>query len=100
IDVEISYTAGLFQWVDSLAETSIGNTIPAPWDDYRPRWGKPGAEDAKLLAQFGKARLAHAVATQDRNAMLRIFCEAPSVEAAVATASKDITTEDAAALGA
>lgn len=98
LDVDVSYTAGLFQWVDSLANTSIGKTIPAHKREFVRRWGRPTAQDNELLLEFRHARFAHAAATHDPSTLLGIFCAAPSVDAAIAAARKNLTDDETADL--
>lgn len=83
IDAEVSFTAGLFQWVDSLAGTSVGKTIPAHREDFVRRFGSFSPDDLEAIRRFREARVEHLRRTGSASALLGIFCGAPSVESAL-----------------
>ncbi|HEX6850643.1 MAG TPA: hypothetical protein VF139_04490 [Candidatus Polarisedimenticolaceae bacterium] len=93
IDAEASYPAAIFQWLDSLAQTSVGKTIPAHRADYVRRFGRATPEDAAAIERFWKARLAHEQATGSRSDLLGIFCAAPTMEAGMRTAGERLSAE-------
>jgi hypothetical protein len=95
LEVRISYPAGLFQWLDSLANTSAGKTIPIHRQEFVRRWGKPTAADNALLLKFRRARVAHHAATRNASALLGIFCSERDVKAALAAARKDLSPDEA-----
>lgn len=58
----LSFQAGLFHWLDSLAGLdgpglSAGKTIPAHREDYVRRFGKPDATARAALQRFAAARV-------------------------------------------
>lgn len=100
IDAEAAYPAALFHWLDSLAQTSVGKTMPAHREDYVRRFGRATPDDAAAIERFWAARLAHAVRTGSRAELLGIFCAAPTLEAGVETAGRDLDPERRADLAA
>lgn len=86
IDAEASYPAAMFQWLDSLAQTSVGKTVPAHRADYVRRFGRATPADAAAIERFWRARLAHESRTGSRSDLLGIFCSASSLEAGLEAA--------------
>jgi hypothetical protein len=98
-----SFPGGLFHWIDSLAGTSVGKTVPAHQEDFVRRFGPPTAEDRKHIYDFVTARSEHlkrAREIADRegapvrsSAMLGVFCSAPTVEDALETIRPELPPE-------
>jgi hypothetical protein len=88
-----SCPGAVFHWVDSLAGTSAGKTIPAHQAEFIRRFGHPTDEDRRQIAAFltARAEYVHHLRASTRPGdlpraaeMLRIFCAAPSLDAALA----------------
>lgn len=88
-----SFSGAVFHWIDSLAGTSEGKTVPAHRAEFVRRFGHPTEEDRRQIGAFLRARRAYlehlrAIAgpggAPRAAEMLRVFCAAPSVEAALA----------------
>jgi len=91
IEAAPSFPAGLFHWIDSLAGTSRGKTIPAHRAEYARLFGAPTAEDRAHLLEFVAARSSLA---PHGSALLGVFCESATVEDALAKL-KPVSTADA-----
>lgn len=106
----MSWPAALFHWVDSLAGTSGGKTIPAYQRQFVERFGRPAEDDLHHIRRFAEARSAHVVLARERlasreaippppgSAMLALFCSSPSVEAALDELSRQLPASEAAAV--
>jgi len=87
LEGSVSFPAGLFHWVDSLAGTSGGKTIPQYREEFYRTFGALG-EAKPALASFRSIRLAHArrngVGGSERGAssMLGVFLAADTLDAA------------------
>ena len=57
IETEVSFTTNLVHWVDNLAGSSVGKTMPLYRRYWKERFGPPGAEDRRLLDNFARIRL-------------------------------------------
>jgi hypothetical protein len=90
---EISFHAALFHWIDSLAGTSGGKTVPAHVKEFVARTGGFTRTDSEVLNRFRRARLRdanRAARPSDESyggvrglaPLRRIFLEAPSLAAA------------------
>lgn len=98
-----SFPGALFHWIDSLAGTSAGKTVPAHQEEFVLRFGHPSAEDKKQIAAFVAARAEHFKRLQSIaarggpparvSAMLGSFCEAETVEAALASVRPELSAE-------
>ena len=86
-----SFPGGLFHWIDSLAGTSAGKTIPAHRDEFLRRFGPLTAEDRRQLGAFVAARAVHRDRVHSSSAMLGAFCGATSVESALAAVRPNLT---------
>lgn len=103
-----SFPGGLFHWIDSLAGTSAGKTIPAYREEYTRRFGRLGGEDERQLRAFVAARTEHREWVRDgarregrpalSSAMLGVFCGSATVEQAMATMKPQLSEEAFAAL--
>lgn len=103
IEAEASFPAGLFHWVDSLAGTSAGKTIPGHRQDFQSRFGGLTLDDRKQLAAFVEARADHVRRLRDGrveapgvpfvSALLGVFCAAPTVEEALKHARPELSPE-------
>lgn len=104
LEVSVSFPAGLFHWIDSIAGTSHGKTIQAYQQEFEDRFGKPTQEDLRVLAGFTRARAHHATAARTRApsdlpvppiaALLERFCEARTIEAALDGLRSELNLED------
>jgi hypothetical protein len=56
IETDVSFTTNLVHWVDNLAGTSIGKTMPLYRRYWDERFGPPGEEDRRALAAFARIR--------------------------------------------
>ena len=98
-----SFPGGLFHWIDSLAGTSAGKTVPAHQEDFVRRFGPPTGEDRKHLYDFVAARSEHLKRSKEiadrtgmplrSSEMLGVFCSAPSVEEALASLRTELSPE-------
>lgn len=103
IEAEASFPAGLFHWVDSLAGTSAGKTIPGHRQDFTNRFGGVTREDRKQLEAFVEARADHVRRLRDGkiqapgvpfvSALLGVFCAASTVEGALERARPELSSE-------
>jgi hypothetical protein len=78
-------STALFHWVDSLAGTSGGKTIPAYRREYLDRFGALDERDTEALLAFRKAKTSHGRRAQG-SALLAAFCETATVADALAAA--------------
>ena len=103
LQIEASFPAGLFHWIDSLAGTSVGKTIPAHQREYDARFGPLDEIDSKHLQAFIAARQDHVrrwptSSDADRgvpvvSALLGIFCAASSLDDALRQAKTGLSRE-------
>lgn len=93
VEASVSFSAALFHWVDSLAGTSGGKTIPAYRREYLDRFGELGERDKEVLLAFRKAKATYAERAQG-SALLGSFCAAGSVEEALRTARPELSSEE------
>lgn len=57
IETEVSFTTNLIHWVDNLAGSSVGKTLPVYRRYWEERFGPPGVEDRRLLDNFARIRM-------------------------------------------
>ncbi len=88
IEAAPSFPGGLFHWIDSLAGTSGGKTIPAHRAEYLGLFGALSPEDRAHLQAFVAAR-----ADLPGSLMLGVFCRAATVDDALAATKPDLTSE-------
>ena len=88
IEAAPSFPGGLFHWIDSLAGTSGGKTVPAHRAEYLRLFGALAPEDRAHLRAFLAAR-----AVQPSSAMLGVFCRAATVEDALTAIRPDLASE-------
>jgi hypothetical protein len=98
-----SFPGGLFHWIDSLAGTSAGKTVPAHRQEFLRRFGRPTPEDKSQIAAFVEARAEHfkrqqALAGRSGlpargSVMLGMFCEADTVEAALEAVKPELSAK-------
>jgi hypothetical protein len=103
IEAAPSFPAGLFHWIDSLAGTTPGKTVPAHRAEYLRLFGRLTGEDATHLEAFVAARAEHAqreAANAQRggvpprtSAMLGVFCGSTTVDAALARLEPELTRD-------
>ena len=103
VEAHASFPGGLFHWIDSLAGTTAGKTVDAHRDEYLKLFGPVTASDRTHIAAFVAARAEHfrkrreappeAIPRATGSALLRVFCAAASVEAALAAARPALTPE-------
>ncbi len=103
IEAVASFPGGLFHWIDSLAGTSNGKTIPAHRLEYIRLFGKMTDEDRESLRGFVESRAEHLRREEERaaldgdapraSAMLGIFCGSATVEDALATLKPELSPE-------
>jgi len=90
LEGSISMPAALFHWVDSLAGTSGGKTVPAYRQEFAQRFGKLSAEDAARLQRFQAIRLEEVSRGRRLKSprrplnMLGVFLQEPDLAAAFA----------------
>ncbi len=108
IEAAPSFPGGLFHWIDSLAGTSGGKTIPAHRAEYVRLFGEMTDDDKGYLEKFVAAR-AQYLEREGRgpmtdgapvlaSAMLGAFCDAASVEDALAVVDRELDPKRAAGL--
>jgi hypothetical protein len=92
LEIRAPFDVGLFHWVDSLAGTSGGKTIPVYQEEFQKRFGDPSATDLAVLRSFRRARARHAGSRtgpsngspkRGSSAMLQAFLEEGSLVGAV-----------------
>lgn len=88
-----SFPGGLFHWIDSLAGTSAGKTIPAHREEFLRRFGPLTAEDQRQLRRFVSARAVHRDRTRSPSAMLGVFCGSTSIESALAEVKPELSAD-------
>ena len=66
IETQVSFTTNLVHWVDNLAGSSIGKTLPVYQRYWQERFGPPDAEDRRLLDNFARIRLLRLLAPERR----------------------------------
>jgi hypothetical protein len=103
IEAAPSFPAGLFHWIDSLAGTTQGKTVPAHRAEFLRLFGPLTPDDRAQLEAFVEARAQHAqheAASAMRqgvppraSAMLGVFCGSATVDAALATLKPELTQE-------
>jgi len=99
----LSFEAGLFHWVDSLAGTSGGKTIPAYQRQFSARFGRLTPEDRTLIVVFREIREKHASdaapaadpkgARRGYAAMLGIFLEGGTQQECLARLEPELGAE-------
>jgi hypothetical protein len=104
-----SYPGGLFHWIDSLAGTSVGKTIPAHRAQFLRLFGPPTPSDVAQLEAFVDAREEHARFEAERasrmgvapraSAMLGLFCSSATVEETLASLKPELSAETWSRLG-
>jgi len=80
-----SFPGGLFHWVDSLAGTSGGKTVPAYRRDYVQRFGPIGDDDAVHLRAFAALR-----AQRPTSYLLGVFCSARGIDDALTSVKAEL----------
>lgn len=109
LEARPSFPAGLYHWVDSLAGSSAGKTKDAHRGEFLEHHGGPSSEDLDHLEAFQAARLEHmrtnpgrdgALPVPRSSALLGIFCAAPTLDAALARAKRELSPEGFASLAA
>ena len=85
-----SFPGGLFHWIDSLAGTSAGKTVPAHREEFLRRFGPLTEEDRRQLHRFVAARADHRDRARSSSAMLGRFCGSTSVESALAAVEPEL----------
>jgi hypothetical protein len=103
IEAAPSFPAGLFHWLDSLAGTTPGKTVPAHRKEYLRRFGRLTEDDTAQLGAFVEARAEHAQHEAESalrrgdlpraSAMLGAFCGSATVEAALASLKPELTRQ-------
>ncbi len=102
-----SFPAGLYHWMNCLAGSSGGKTEDAHRGAFVANHGRPSDEDREQLEAFLAARLEHMRTTSGRDgslevprssALLGIFCAAPTLDAALARAKRELSSEGYAGL--
>ena len=101
IEAAPSFPGGLFHWMDSLAGTTVGKTVPAHREEYLRLFGALSGEDRAHLEAFVAARAEHVsrqaadAARRDipprASAMLGVFCGSATVEDALAALKPELT---------
>src|SRR5262249_6331259 len=56
LQTDVSYTANLVHWVDNLAGTSVGKTLPIYRSTWLQRFGPPDDQDKEALSNFARIR--------------------------------------------
>ena len=103
IEAAPSFPGGLFHWIDSLAGTTPGKTVPAHRAEYLRLFGPLTGEDRAQLTAFVAARAEHAQheaakALRDgvsprASAMLGVFCGSATIDAALDRLRSELTGE-------
>lgn len=103
IEAAPSFPGGLFHWIDSLAGTSVGKTVPAHRAEFLRLFGQPTPSDLAEFEAFVAARDEHgrheaeAAARKGvsprASAMLSVFCASATVEDALASLKPELTPE-------
>jgi hypothetical protein len=103
IEAAPSFPAGLFHWIDSLAGTTQGKTVPAHRAEYLRLFGPLTQDDRAQLTAFVEARAQHAQHEVENamrqgvppraSAMLGVFCGSATVEAALAKLQPELTSD-------
>jgi hypothetical protein len=110
VEARTSFPGGLFHWMDSLAGTTVGKTIPAHREEFLRLFGPLTGDDTRHLNAFVAARAEHMKMRRELppsplpratgSALLGIFCRGGSVDAALASAKPELTPESWAGLDA
>lgn len=107
LEAKPSFPAGLYHWMNCLAGSSGGKTEDAHRGAFVEHHGTPSSEDREQLEAFLAARLEHMRTTSGRDgalavprssALLGIFCAAPTLDAALAQAKRELSPEGYASL--
>lgn len=109
LEVRVAFHAALFHWVDSLAGSSGGKTIPAHRKQYLERLGEQTATEARLIVEFRNARARDAYrpdgspggddgSPRGLARLRRTFLESPDLAGALAAAESEMAPEDFAAV--
>ncbi len=103
IEAAPSFSCGLFHWIDSLAGTTPGKTVPAHRAEFRRLFGALTGEDGVHLEAFVAARAEHAQREAANalgrgeppraSAMLGTFCGSATVDAALARLEPELTRD-------
>ena len=103
IEAAPSFPAGLFHWIDSLAGTTPGKTVPAHRAEFLRLFGALTEEDRAQLEAFVAARAEHAQREAAHaslaglppraSAMLGVFCGAATVDDALAKLEPELTKD-------
>jgi hypothetical protein len=93
IEAAPSFPGGLFHWIDSLAGTTSGKTVPAHRAEYLRLFGPLTDDDRAHIHAFVAARYDHTNREGGRpSAMLGIFCGSATVEGALETLRPELTS--------
>lgn len=99
--VSVSHHAALFHWIDSLAGTSGGKTIPAHQKDFLSRFGNLTPSEIDLLQRFREARARDSARplSGDREPrgfphLQHIFLESEGMESALSRARSEMEEND------
>ena len=104
LEASVSFAVGLLHWVDSLAGTSGGKTVPQYRAEFYTTFGGLSDEDKAALRAFRDVRIRHArrngVNDGDRGApsLLGTFLEAEDLDSAVRSSGGQLSPADVAAL--
>ncbi len=94
LDASVPFTAALFHFVDNLAGTSAGKTVPLHQAEFHSRFGDYTAEEVELLRRFAEVRLRDADGPRGGDSMLGAFLEARDVPSALAAIRGRLTPRD------
>lgn len=102
MEIAAPFEPALFHWVDSLAGTSGGKTIPIYQLEFTRRFGDPGPGDLDALRGFRMLRAGHAAGLTDGDgtprrgsaAMLGVFLEYPLPGEALERLSGELDAAD------
>lgn len=100
LDLVVSYPAGLFHWVDSLAGTSLGKTVPGYQRQFISLFGRQREDERQALERFARLRRRDPAAPEQRPAagplLLAVFCAVPTPERGYEEAERLLGPADAA----
>ncbi|MGH9869745.1 MAG: hypothetical protein ACREAA_16475 [Candidatus Polarisedimenticolia bacterium] len=117
LQTDVSYTANLVHWVDNLAGTSVGKTLPVYRSAWSARFGPLDQRDRQALQEFVRLRMApipSGAEVMNRSGCLPVesdvlswhqkflaaAMQASSVQELSALLSSPLSTQDAEKLGA
>lgn len=101
LEVDVSFHAALFHWLDSLAGLdgpgmTAGKTRTAHREQFVRQFGPPDSKDQLLLQSFAELRLRDVTnRPDDRLALAQAFFETPDLDAALLQAESLLGAEDA-----